>query len=201
MHSLDIGRGLLRMARKARGVHTPFKITCLGDSLTLGVYPHFLSYMLGIEATRLGFGGKTSDHILERYRETARQDGVLVVWAGNNNFDDPEAVEADVDSIAALHGDSAKLLVVGLVNGDYLGRRFGEAGYKKITGYNARQAARFGDHFLDIREALIARVGGHNPDDVLPASIRKDKIHLSYRGNWLAARIVYARLKQLALAS
>lgn len=157
--------------------------------------------MLGIEATRLGFGGKTSDQILEHYREIPSAKGVLVVWAGNNNFDDPDGVEADVDTIAALHGDSAKLLVLGLVNGDYPGRRLGEAGYQKISDYNARQAAKFSDHFLDIRTALISRVGGRNPEDVLPASIRKDKIHLSYRGYWLAARIVYTRLKYLGLAS
>ncbi|MES0030002.1 SGNH/GDSL hydrolase family protein [Mesorhizobium sp. M0040] len=156
---------------------------------------------VGEKVTRLGFGWKTSDHILARYRESPEKDGILVAWAGNNNFDDPERVEADVDAIAALHGDSTKLLVSGLANGDYPGRRFGESGYKKIIDYNAKQADRFGDHFLDIRAVLIAQVASRNPGDILPEKIRKDKIHLNYGGNWRAAGIVYSRLKQLGLAS
>ncbi|MER8427841.1 SGNH/GDSL hydrolase family protein [Mesorhizobium sp. M1403] len=201
MNSRDMARGLLRVMRKAQRTRTPFKVTCLGDSLTSGLYPHFLSYLLRTEVNRLGFGGKTSEFILERYSEIPAEGGILIAWAGNNNFDDPEKVEADVDAIASLHGDSAKLLVIGLVNGDYPGRRFGEAGYQKIVDYNARQVGRFDDHFLDIRAALIARVGGHNPHDVLPKSIRKDKIHFNYRGNWLVARIVYSRLRLLGLAT
>ncbi|TIN80693.1 SGNH/GDSL hydrolase family protein [Mesorhizobium sp.] len=189
------------MAWSTRGARTRFEVSCLGDSLTSGGYTFFLSYMLGRDVTGLGVGGQKSDQILERYRARQVPGGILAVWAGNNNFDDPERVEADVDAIAVLHGNPGKLLVLGLVNGDYPGRRIGEAGYQKIVDYNSRQAARFGEHFLDIRAALIARVGGNNPDDILPAKIRKDKIHLNMWGNWLVARLVYSRLKQLELAS
>ncbi|PAQ00896.1 SGNH/GDSL hydrolase family protein [Mesorhizobium mediterraneum] len=188
------------MAVGARGVRTLFEVTCLGDSLTFG-YPHFLSFLLGKEVNRLGFGGQASDYILERYCDGPRSDGVLIVWAGNNNFDDPEKVEADVAAIAAMHDDPGKLLVLGLVNGDYPGRRRGEAGYQQIVDYNERQASRLGDHFLDIRSALINRIGGQNQSDVIPDSIRRDKIHLNIRGNWLVAQMVYARLKRLGLAT
>ncbi len=174
------------------GRKTQYNTVCLGDSMAAG-WPFYLSLRLRAPVGILSYGGKTSDYIRAQF-ENQRVDPstILISWTGNNNYDDPSQVLAD---IAALVGGRSRFLVLGLVNADIEDSRQGQAGYDHIVDCNRRLADAYGERFIDIRAELIAR--GSTEHDLPPACFRWDDIHLNGRGQRLVAGLVYRRMRSL----
>lgn len=198
-------KNLLRDAEVAasaarHGRRTDRRIIAAGDSLTAASYPHRLSVLLGTKVVNMGVGGETSPQIVRRVRDaiSPSAEDALIVWAGNNNYFEPDAVIADVQALAEWWGGPA--LVLGLVNGDFDGRRRGQKGYEQILYTNRRLAESFGPAFLNIRDILAEACETDPAADVLPAGLRVDEIHLNKRGDQVVAGAVYATLRQLKLA-
>ncbi len=156
-------------------------------------WPLYLSLHLRAPVEIMCYGGKTSDEIRAQF-ETQRVDPrtILISWIGNNNYHDPSRVLADIAALAAGH---SHCLVLGLVNGDVVDSRRGQAGYDHIIACNRRLADAYGERFIDIRAELIAR--GPTEHDLPPASFRYDEIHLNGRGQRIVANIVYRRMQSL----
>jgi hypothetical protein len=156
-------------------------------------WPFYLSLCLRAPVRIMSYGGKTSDYIRDQFETHAVDPStILISWTGNNNYDDPSRVLAD---IAALVAGRPRFLVLGLVNGDVEDSRRGQAGYDHIIDCNRRLADTYGERFIDIRAELIAR--GPTAHDLPPACFRVDDVHLNRRGNRLVADIVYRRMQSL----
>lgn len=198
-------KALLRGAELAAAVlqhgrRTHRRIFAAGDSLTAAGYPHRLSLLLGVSVANLGVGGETSSQIVRRALQIApgSEADVLVLWAGNNNYFEPQTVFEDI--MLMRRSWAGPTVVIGLVNGDFDDRRRGQPGYKQIIELNHRLATTFGPSFLDIRKVLND-AGDHNAEtDVIPASLRTDQVHLTKTGDQIVAHAVFSKLRDLELA-
>lgn len=197
-------RAALAASRAVRGDRIGHGLLCIGDSLT-GAYPAPLSMMLGRSVQRRSYGGKTSDFIVGQYStdESLRSSKTVVLWAGNNNYFEPDSVAGDIAKFHRLASDK-RVLVVGLINGNFPDRRKGESGYNSIVAANETLRSAYGERFFDIRPILNARTSvGDEADqhaDVLPRSLRVDDIHFNRRANLLVASLIYQKLRDLGWA-
>jgi hypothetical protein len=156
-------------------------------------WPFHLSLRLRAPVVTMIYSGKTSDYIRGQFEaQVVAPSTILISWIGNNNYDDPPRVLADV---AALVTGRSRFLVLGLVNGDVEDSRKGQAGYNHILDCNRRLADVYRERFIDIRAELIARAPTEH--GLPPACFRVDEIHLNRRGKRLVANIVYRRMQAL----
>ena len=187
-------------------------VVAWGDSLTQGAggtpWPTQFSGLSGIPSINEGVGGNTSTMIAARFFENPDlMKDFAVIWAGRNNFADPTTVESDIAGmIKALN--SPNYLVLGVINGNYPGyESTGGSGLADINQINAALAASYGNHFIDIRSILV---NDYNPlfaedvsdfqNDMVPASLRSDNIHLNSQGYGIVANMVYSTYTELLLA-
>lgn len=208
----------------AAGASSLAMIACWGDSLTDGAggsginYPAVVSSALGRSVYEGGVGGQTSSQILTRIlADTSHRDWTSVFWMGRNNYAAAQTVVEDIlDGISHLTPSTSRFLVLSVLNGnystsqgDFMDEWQGGAAYDKIISLNSELGLTFGHSYVDIRRYLIdygLRDAGISPTaqdlidighDVVPLSLRSDKIHLNALGYTVVgnyvARLIRAR--------
>lgn len=195
-------------------------IACWGDSLTDGAggagtnYPSVLASALSRSVYEGGVGGETSTQVKDRVlADVSHRDWTCVLWMGRNNYAAPQTVVADILAcIDHLTPSAPRVLVLSVLNGDYsttigdtTDEWIGGDEYNQINVLNDELALSFGPSFVDIRRYLIdfgLRDAGITPTtqdqtdithDVVPSSLRSDKIHLNAAGYTVVGNYV-ARL-------
>jgi len=176
------------------------QITAWGDSLSGGTptaWPAQLNLLTALTVNVRGVGGNTSTQIKTRFlAEPERWGDITIIWAGRNNWSNPETVKADVATMVA-NLTTTDYLVLGVTNGAASSEWAGTSGYATMTGLNADLAATYGSRFVDIRKILVNAYNPALPQDVidfghdtLPASLRGDAIHLNDAGHIVVATAV-----------
>lgn len=181
-------------------------ITCWGDSLTAGAgvefgrdFPRLLAAALGRQIFSGAFANDTSTQIKQHMlaRAAGLDAGVTIIWAGRNDFFEPDTVKANIQDMVASLPDGSHYLVLGVLNGDYPGESLGESGYKLLINLNKDLAAAFGDHYLPVREYLVSAAKQDSAQDrddrardIVPSSLRSDEIHLNRDGYVLVAAFI-----------
>jgi lysophospholipase L1-like esterase len=191
----------------------PVEIVAWGDSLTRGEggkgdsWPAWFTRLSdGIAVVNKGVGGQTSTQIKDRMLADKDSHGKFtVIWAGRNNaFDQKGTVQADIAAmVAAL--EAPNYLVVGIPNGAKEPKD-GPDRWKRtlIDKLNASLKETYGDRFVDIRPLLISAydpsqsqdVQDH-ADDVVPASLRSDALHLNSAGYKIVAQAILGAYQKL----
>ena len=188
-------------------------VQCWGDSLTAGTgatpghdIPTLMTFLFNRKAINGGLPGATSAQIAARMlaRPPSPTPERVVIWAGRN--DDPADPETTLRNIAAMIASlppGSRFLVVGVLNADNGHERRGGDRYALLATLNRRLAARYGEHFLSLRDALIAQALPADSDDraaiaadVVPPSLRTDTLHLNDKGDALAAYAIEAALER-----
>ena len=200
-----------------RGATAPYVdqaiVQCWGDSLTAGTgatpghdIPTLITYLFHRKTINDGLPGATSAQIAARMlaRPPSPNPESIVIWAGRN--DDPADPETTLRNIAAMIASlppGSRFLVVSVLNADSGHERLGGDRYALLAALNRRLAARYGDHFLSLRAALMAQAVPADSDDraaiaadVLPPSLRADALHLNDKGDALAAYAIEAALER-----
>ncbi len=202
--------GLLATGLAGTAEAAPAPIVCWGDSLTFGAgvqtdggrYPKVLSRLFtpSRPVRNAGIGGESSTQVAARMLADPRsREGVAVIWAGRNNYDDPNRVRADLRAMAARCGRS---LVLSILNADVPEEHRGRPGHRAIRALNDALRDEHGHRFLDVRGPLVERglaMNGLVPtaqdradivDDVPAQALRADHIHLNDAGQAVIATLV-----------
>lgn len=178
-------------------------IACWGDSLTQGAggtpYPAVLQKAVqaaGLKVYNGGIGGQTSVQIRERFLAAPDKfNDIVVIWAGRNNYSDPDRVLHDVaQMVDAVKTDRFLVLSVLNMNTEVKG----SGAHAVILEINKALAQRYQEHFYDIRAELVgmyrqgdaADVKDHD-NDVPPSSLRSDGIHLNAAGYQFVAQKIH----------
>jgi lysophospholipase L1-like esterase len=183
-----------------------------GDSTTngldqLGFLPQ-LSVKTGFPFYNRGVGGETSSQIrtrLEAEASATLRTLMSIIWAGRNNSQDVATVLADIAAMVAKVG---KYLVLSVLNAS--NEPTGSTAYASIKSINDQLAARYGERYVDVRQALL---DAYNPalaqdvtdraNGVIPTSLRRavagvpDVIHLNGTGNGVVATALAAKFSLL----
>ena len=186
-------------------------IATWGDSLARGsgagtetnTFPAVLGAYSGLLVSNGGVGGETSTQI--RARQTAASNtwrSPTIIWAGRNNYDEHSTILADTAAMVAnlaTQGNTNRYLVLSLLNGSFEsfeGR--GGGGYELITNINAKLAAVYGAHYVDVRSYLVSLYDPALTNDVIdfvndipPTSLRSDEIHLNGAGYAAVAKYIF----------
>ncbi|MDF3077701.1 MAG: hypothetical protein K0S09_1590 [Sphingobacteriaceae bacterium] len=179
------------------------KVATWGDSLTEGggvtmpefKYPAQLQKLSGYHVYNGGVGGQTSTQIKTRMLAAAdKKEDNAIIWAGTNNFWEPEVVKADIAAMVAFLSHK-RFLVLPVINGSSYPK--GSSSYNTIMKINSDLKAAYPDNFLDVRSYLISQSDGSALDelskanDVIPPSLKSDKIHLNDKGYTVLAAYIY----------
>ncbi|GAB3335328.1 hypothetical protein GCM10027299_44220 [Larkinella ripae] len=165
-----------------------------GDSLTEGVggtpYLNELEKLTGYKTFNGGIAGQTSTQIAKRMlADKEKHSYNTIIWVGRNNYLEPDNIKADIAAMVAALGHS-RYLILSIING-HMGPKeqvFGD-GHKAITQLNGELYKLYGDHYINVHAYLLSQ---YNPnsmadiidhtDDVIPASLRADELHLNSAG-------------------
>lgn len=96
--------------------------------------------------------------------------GCMVIWAGRGNYLNSARVQEDIAAmVAALQQSTSCYLVMSIPNGEYPFEWKGTEDYNKIVALDNALSATYspGNHYLDIRSALVALYNPNNPADVM----------------------------------
>ncbi len=180
-------------------------ISCWGDSLTQGAggkpYPTVLqSACADRKVFNGGVGGEKSGQIKDRFMAGSDKWGdITVIWAGRNNYENPNAVISDIISMVEKL-KTRRFVILGVLNGEREIK--GGGGQLVITKINKDLAKLFPNNFIDIRSILVAAYDRNaekdvadNQNDVPPASLRSDGLHLNTAGYQRVADEVLKFLK------
>lgn len=189
-------------------------IVAWGDSMTYGTgadhpdrgektWPRWFTEFTGIKVIKKGVGGESSKQIRDRMlAEPALHKEFTVIWAGRNNYRGPDWVKTHIaEMVAALDHDN--YLIVGITNSVEEPR--GGERLKIIDTLNAELKAAYGVRFVDVRPLLVAAYDKTRPqdvtdheNDVVPASLRSDKLHLNTAGYRIVAQAIYDAYQKVA---
>jgi len=145
------------------------------------------------------WGGQTSTQIAARFfAEPDLFGDFALIWAGRNNYGERITVESDIASMVSSL-TTPNYLILGVINGNYPSEYKGHNwGYLTMTGLNSDLAATYGSRFIDMRTILV---NSYNPSssqdlidfshDVVPSSLRTDRVHLNAAGYAIVAQTVY----------
>lgn len=128
----------------------------------------------------------------------------LIIWAGRNDYPDPEQVKDAIGAMMRAATSSQPthrpILLLGVING--AGEDFNSTAYGQIIEINNYLRERYPENYavddagLDVREALVAAYdSGEAQDvtdyngDVVPDSLRADTVHLTNDGYAVVARV------------
>jgi len=184
------------------------RLQCWGDSLTAGTggvpYPEQLGELFDWTFANHGVGGETSTQIRSRMvADTGSHEHATIIWAGRNNSHAQTTVLADIAAMvdALPHRN---FLVLSILNGDFPGEHLNAPVWTDITTLNQQLAATYGDRFVDVRTLLVARFDPTLAQDVIdhgndvpPASLRSDPLHLNSTGYRIVAETIYAHRNPL----
>jgi lysophospholipase L1-like esterase len=180
-----------------------------GDSLTEGSagssYLIELQKLTGYQVVNSGKAGNTSSQIAERMlADKEKHTYNTIIWAGRNNYLEPEKVKADIASMVAALGHK-RYLVLGLINGSFGANEdvFG-AGHDAIMKLNGELYTIYKDHYINIHAYLLSQYDPtsnvdlvNHTDDVVPTSLRSDQLHLNAKGNLKVAERINQSLNVL----
>jgi len=173
-----------------------FDIVGWGDSLIEGgSMLDDISKLLQRHIHNNGVSGQTSSEILARVlADTLYRKDVTIFWMGRNNFASPDTVVNDIARAVAHLEGRRHFLVLSILNSEFEGEAKGGAKYATIVALNTRLAATYPANFLDVRHALVASYNARSErdstnaaNDVPPASLRADELHLNDAGNRIVA--------------
>ena len=186
------------------------QIITWGDSLTFGLggggvtYPNVLQQLSSIKVINEGVSGNTSKQIAARMVDSTRYySSPVIIWAGKNNFRDTTQVKNDIALMVSklTHKD---YLILSIINGEYTLEQKGNSDYVIINKLNAYLSATYGSHYIDVRSYLVSHYDPTKPADVTdfnndipPASLRSDSLHLNAAGYTLVAKKVYESINIL----
>lgn len=134
----------------------------------------------------------------------AYRDALPIFWAGRNSFpfdidNAPDAAGTALQAMIDYQNNGSKFVALTVLNGAGEGRTGDPAAYAAVTGYAQWMKTHWPHNVLDIRRWLIDHglaAAGITPtaqdladidDDTVPASLRKDWIHLTPTGYALVA--------------
>jgi lysophospholipase L1-like esterase len=134
--------------------------------------------------------------------ESALHAEFTVIWAGRNDYSGSEWVKKHIaEMVAALNHDN--YLVVGITNNTLEPK--GSERLKIMDTLNADLKATYGIRFVDVRPLLVAAYDKTSPQDVIdhkndvvPASLRSDKLHLNTAGYKVVAQAIYDTYRKVA---
>jgi|GEM_PF-5217162 len=120
-----------------------------------------------------------------------------IIWAGRNNYSDSASVVNDIaQMVDSLDHDN--YIVLGIINGNYAAEFSGGGNYSKIININNYLSSTYGDRYVPIREYLVSLYNSDSAQDVtdhsndiVPASLRGDNIHLNKAGYDTVARYIF----------
>lgn len=182
-------------------------IVAWGDSMTYGTgadhpskgektWPKWFTEFSGIKVIKKGVGGESSKQIRDRMlAEPALHKEFTVIWAGRNNYPGPAWVKTHIaEMVAALKHEN--YLVIGITNSTAEPK--GSERLKIMDTLNADLKATYGIRFVDVRPLLVAAYDKSLPQDVIdhendivPASLRSDILHLNTKGYGIVAQAIY----------
>jgi lysophospholipase L1-like esterase len=184
-------------------------IVAWGDSLTYGVkggesYPKQLQRLTAIRVINKGVSGAKSDAIAaEMVSNTSLYKYPVIIWVGRNNFRYPEQVKADIALMISKLGHQ-HYLVLSILNKNTPDELKGGKAYAILADLNHYLKETYGEHFIDVRAYLVDSydAGSDNDimnydEDVAPASLRIDDLHLNAKGYDLVAQKVYEKFDLL----
>jgi lysophospholipase L1-like esterase len=189
-------------------------VVAWGDSMTYGTgadhadkgqktWPKWFTEFSGVKVIKKGVGGESSKQIRDRMlAEPALHKEFTVIWAGRNNYPGPAWVKTHIaEMVAALKHDH--YLVVGITNSTEEPQ--GSERLKIMDTLNADLKATYGIRFVDVRPLLVAAYDKTLPqdvtdheNDVVPASLRSDKLHLNTAGYKVVAQAIYDAYRKVA---
>ena len=192
-------------------------VVAWGDSMTYGTgadhphkgqktWPRWFTEFSGINVIKKGVGGQSSKQIRDRMlAEPALHKEFTVIWAGRNNYRGVDWVKKHIaDMVAALGHDN--YLVVGITN--RTNEPKGSDSLKIMDTLNADLKAIYGIRFVDVRPLLVAAYDKEQPqdvtdheNDVVPASLRSDKLHLNTAGYKIVAEAIYDAYQKVTAPS
>ena len=120
----------------------------------------------------------------------AMSNGCVLIWAGRDNYLNGTKIQVDIAAmVAVVKQQTSCYLVMSIPNGAYVTEWKGTTDYNAIMTLNSELSATYspGNHYLDIRTALVALYNPNNPADVLdyshdvwPYSLRAGDIQGSF---------------------
>ncbi|RZL50542.1 MAG: hypothetical protein EOP00_03945 [Pedobacter sp.] len=186
-------------------------IVCWGDSLTNGSgssndhdYPNVLSKLTNTTCFNMGVGGETSGQIKLRMLAdlTKRDQGFIIIWVGRNNYYNKLEVLNDIREMVSSLKHS-RYCVLSVINGDYGAyERLNGEGYQSIISINKDLKNEYGSHYLDVRKFLVNSYRKDDindlddmKNDIIPSSLRTDRVHLNDLGYQIVANYIYSTYK------
>lgn len=189
-------------------------VVAWGDSMTYGTgadhphkgqktWPRWFTEFSGVNVIKKGVGGQSSKQIRDRMlAEPALHQEFTVIWAGRNDYRGPEWVKKHIAEMVAALGHE-NYLVVGITNSSEEPK--GGDRLKIMDTLNADLKATYGVRFVDVRPLLVAAYDKTLPEDVadhendiVPASLRSDKLHLNTAGYRIVAQAIYDAYQKVA---
>ncbi|WP_460638170.1 SGNH/GDSL hydrolase family protein [Larkinella harenae] len=181
-----------------------------GDSLTQGVggtpYLTALEQLTGYKTINAGIAGQTSTQIAQRMlADKEKHSYNTIIWVGRNNYLEPDKIKSDIAEMVAALGHK-RYLILGIINGSIpvLNEQVFGQGHRAITQLNVDLGNIYGDHYINIHAYLLSQ---YNPgsikdiadhtNDVVPASLRSDELHLNTAGYMKVAQRINQSLKTL----
>ncbi len=179
------------------------KIAAWGDSYTQGggitlpeyAYPVQLQQLSRYEVYNGGIGGQTSSQIkLRMLAAPDKKEYNTIIWAGTNNFWEPEIVKTDIAQMVAFLGHK-RFMILSVFND--ASQRKGTTDYNTIIKLNNDLKEIYKENYLDVRTYLVSQSNGSvqdekdKADDVIPSSLMSDKSHPNDKGYALVAAYVY----------
>jgi hypothetical protein len=122
------------------------------------------------------FPGMTSTVVASNMLASGEQTNAAVLWVGNNNFSDTNAVVGDISAMVSSLSNSTAFLVLGLINST--NEPAGSPELDQILFLNNTLSNAYGSHYLDTRLPLLAAASTNAPDQadvaagVIPSSLR-----------------------------
>jgi len=173
------------------------EVHCWGDSMIGQGSPNTL-YSMAEDyfdtAYNGGVGGETSTQVKARFdADSNKSTRAQIIWAGRNNYGDPNQVIADIEAMIAdiPHNN---FIIVSVFNGDYGGYDIpGGPGYINMTTINDYFNTNYPQHYADARTEVVNSYDPLQAQDVIdfnndtpPASLRVDQLHLTSAGSLIA---------------
>jgi len=179
-----------------------------GDSLTAGtgssLFHDFPTLISGIDSRMVfneGKGGETSSEIKKRFLAYHNREifGNSIFWVGRNNFYENNVVIDDIDQMVSSLPKNGHYLILGIVNSDVPEERKNTSNLNSIKAINMLLSEKFKDKFIPIREILISSASPSDKidveNDVIPHTLRSDKIHLNDDGYAIVAYAIEISLR------
>lgn len=115
---------------------------------------------------------------------------IAIIWAGRNNYDEPERVLSDVRAMVDfLKPLNKRFVVMPPINSAYRGEQEGGSHYQHFVRIRDGLREAYPNNFLDIWQLLVEDYDPDNPQDVAdyrngipPSSLRSDPLHLNNEG-------------------